>query len=163
MNPEWVRFPSLEARDLEGRPRALPDTFATSLSLVIIAFRREQQAMVDTWIAWFSAIAWQHPSLSCYEVPVIATRWSPARPLIERNGPGRENARSSSPYAHRVYRRPAGDRFARQRRREASVSCCANPCRASFPSACFVIPGSRSPSPSPTGSFRRSGDARVTE
>jgi hypothetical protein len=78
-----VRFPRLEARDLEGRARALPDAFAGELNLVIVAFRREQQAMVDTWIAWFSAIALQHPTLGCYEVPVIATRWSPARPLID--------------------------------------------------------------------------------
>src|SRR5680860_90873 len=78
-----VRFPRLEARDLEGRALALPDAFAGELNLVIVAFRRDQQAMVDTWTAWFSKIALQHPTLGLYEVPVIATRWSPARPLID--------------------------------------------------------------------------------
>lgn len=36
--------------------------------------------MVDSWVTWFDTIATQHPYLRCYEVPVIATRWSPGRP-----------------------------------------------------------------------------------
>jgi len=78
-----IRFPHLEARDLEGRARTLPGDFSGTPSLVVVAFRREQQAMVDTWVAWFDTIATDHPGLRCYEVPVIATRWSPARPVID--------------------------------------------------------------------------------
>ena len=78
-----MRFPRLAARDLEGQGRSLPDDFAGAFNLVVVAFRREQQSMVDTWIAWFDTIAAQHPDLRCYEVPVIATRWSPARPVID--------------------------------------------------------------------------------
>ena len=78
-----MRFPRLAARDLEGRVRSLPDDFAGTCNLVVVAFRREQQSMVDSWIAWFDGIAAQHPGVRCYEVPVIATRWSPARPVID--------------------------------------------------------------------------------
>ena len=78
-----MRFPRLEARDLEGRGRSLPDDFSGTHNLVVVAFRREQQSMVDSWIAWFDTIAAQHPGLRCYEVPVIATRWSLARPVID--------------------------------------------------------------------------------
>src|SRR4051812_2977477 len=39
--------------------------------------------MVDSWVAWFETIAAEHPTLQCYEVPVIATRWSPARGVID--------------------------------------------------------------------------------
>ena len=78
-----IRFPHLAARDLEGRSLELPDAFSGASNLVIVAFRREQQAMVDSWVAWWEAIAAEYPSLRCYEIPVIATRWSPARPVID--------------------------------------------------------------------------------
>ena len=77
------RFPRLDARDLEGRQRSLPDDFEGSSNLVVVAFRREQQAMVDSWIAWFEGIAAANPELRCYEIPVLATRWSPARGFID--------------------------------------------------------------------------------
>lgn len=78
-----MRFPRLAARDLEGRVRSLPDDFAGTCNVVVVAFRREQQSMVDSWIAWFDTIAAQHPGVRCYEVPVIAARWSLARPVID--------------------------------------------------------------------------------
>ena len=39
--------------------------------------------MVDSWVAWWETIAAEHPSLRCYEIPVIAARWSPARAVID--------------------------------------------------------------------------------
>jgi hypothetical protein len=77
-----VGFPHLAARDLEGRALELPRDFSGPANLVIVAFRRQQQSMVDSWVAWFESIAAEYPALRCYEVPVIATRWSPARPFI---------------------------------------------------------------------------------
>ena len=78
-----LRFPDLAARDLQGRALSLPNDFAGTSNVVVIAFRREQQPAVDSWIAWFESIAVEHPGLRCYEVPVLATRWSPARPFID--------------------------------------------------------------------------------
>ena len=78
-----VGFPHLAARDLEGRSLELPDAFLGASNLVIVAFRREQQAMVDSWVAWWETVAAEHPSLGHYEIPVIATRWSPARRVID--------------------------------------------------------------------------------
>ena len=78
-----IRFPHMAARDLEGRSLELPDAFSGASNLVVVAFRREQQAMVDSWVAWWETIAAEHPSLRCFEIPVIATRWSPARAAID--------------------------------------------------------------------------------
>jgi hypothetical protein len=78
-----LEFPNLLARDLEGRAVPLPDDRSGEHSLVIVAFRREQQPIVDSWIAWFESIATECPTLRCYELAVIATRWSPARPFID--------------------------------------------------------------------------------
>jgi len=77
------RFPRLDSRDLEGRGRVLPDDFEGSSNLVLVAFRREQQGMVDTWVAWFEGISAAYPGLRCYEVPVLATPWSAARGFID--------------------------------------------------------------------------------
>lgn len=61
----------------------LPAGFAGEQNIVLVAFRREQQAAVDSWIAWYTSVAADHPGLRVYEVPVIATRWSPGRAMID--------------------------------------------------------------------------------
>ena len=78
-----VRFPRLAARDLEGGRVDLPDDFGGEWNLVVVAFRRDQQVLVDSWIAWFEGVRADHPTLRCYEIPVLATRWSPARRFID--------------------------------------------------------------------------------
>ena len=77
------RFPALAARNLEGEDVALPACFTGEQNLVLVAFRREQQTAVDSWIEWYTAVAGEHPGLHVYEVPVIATRWSPGRAMID--------------------------------------------------------------------------------
>jgi len=77
------RFPVLAARDLEGTAVELPTGFAGERNLVMVAFRREQQAAVDSWIGWYSTVVDDHPGLRAYEVPVIATKWSPGRGMID--------------------------------------------------------------------------------
>jgi hypothetical protein len=61
----------------------LPAGFAGEHNIVLVAFRREQQGAVDSWIAWYTGVAADHPGLRAYEVPVIATRWSPGRAMID--------------------------------------------------------------------------------
>src|SRR3954470_760062 len=78
-----IRFPKLMARDLEDRARTIPDDFEGGLNLILVAFRREQQPTVDSWVEWYETIASDHPTLRCYEMPVIATRWAPARRVID--------------------------------------------------------------------------------
>ena len=112
-----IRFPHLAARDLEGRALELPDAFSGASNLVIVAFRREQQAMVDSWVAWWETIAAEHPSLRCYEIPVIATRWSPARAVIDGGmAQAVRDAGGAPSHAHGLHRRAARDRRARDRR-----------------------------------------------
>ena len=88
-NPALVRmlgyesFEELAARNLEGTAVELPAGFTGEHNLVMVAFRREQQTAVDSWIAWYTSVADAYPGLRAYEVPVIATRWSPARSMID--------------------------------------------------------------------------------
>jgi hypothetical protein len=45
-----VSFPQLAARDLGGREVALPAGLPGERNVVIVAFRREQQRLVDSWV-----------------------------------------------------------------------------------------------------------------
>ncbi len=63
-------FPSVAGINLEGEEILLPDGFAGRLNLVAVAFEREQQADVDTWIGASETLASER-DLRFYEVPTI--------------------------------------------------------------------------------------------
>jgi len=77
------RFPVLAARDLERTDRTLPDDLSGTWNLVVVAFRRQHQQLVDQWVAWHAGVAPERPGFECWEVPVLATLWSPARSFID--------------------------------------------------------------------------------
>lgn len=78
-----LRFPQIEARDLRRRHVALPQGFEGERNVALVAFRREHQALVDSWVPWLERQAAGDPGLRFYELPVIGTAWSPARPVID--------------------------------------------------------------------------------
>ena len=81
MNEEPL-FPRIQARDLTGAKRWLPEAFEGANNLVFIAFRREQQTLIDSWTSWMASHA-ASGDIVTYEVPVIARHWAPLRPLID--------------------------------------------------------------------------------
>ena len=84
--PAWTggdRFPSLAAQDLERTPRQLPEAFAGEWNLVVVAFRRQHQTLVDAWVTWHGTVARSRPGFECFEVPVLGSIWSPARSFID--------------------------------------------------------------------------------
>jgi hypothetical protein len=84
MNAVSASFPPLSARDLDGREVALPAGFAGERNVVLVAFQRAHQRLVDTWVPWLEEQAAADPGLRFYELPTIGLRWSPARRLIDR-------------------------------------------------------------------------------
>ena len=64
-----VQFPDVVGADLEGKEVLLPTGLAGQRNLVAVAFEREQQAVVDTWITSMEPLLAQHPELRFYEVP----------------------------------------------------------------------------------------------
>lgn len=80
---EPVKFPRLRARDLEGLDIDLPDAFAGDRNIVAVAFRREHQDLVDTWVSWFESQSSRDPGLRFYELPTIGRIWSPVRRFID--------------------------------------------------------------------------------
>lgn len=65
-------FPRAVGSNLEGRTFALPFDLEGKRNVVVVAFKREQQADVDTWMPFLKQTAAAHPELRVYEVPTLA-------------------------------------------------------------------------------------------
>jgi hypothetical protein len=76
-------FPRLRARNLEGVDVVLPDGFVGDRNVVAIAFQRNQQSLVDSWIPWFEEQEAVDPGLRFYELPTIGRIWAPVRNVID--------------------------------------------------------------------------------
>lgn len=62
---------------------ALPDAFEGERNVVLVAFLRRHQPLVDSWVPWLEDEARRDPGLRFYELPTIARRWAPLRPFID--------------------------------------------------------------------------------
>ena len=76
-------FPQLTARDLEGHEVALPGGLPTELTVVLVAFRREQQRLVDSWVPRLEDLIGRFPRVGFVELPVIGLLWAPGRRAID--------------------------------------------------------------------------------
>ena len=76
-------FPTVEGSNLDGRTMRLPQAFEGSLNLVIVAFKREQQADVDTWMPQALALQQATPGLKVYELPVLGRGYRLLRGFID--------------------------------------------------------------------------------
>jgi hypothetical protein len=65
------RFPQLQASNLEKRSLNLPGDFEGSRNLLLVAFQREQQAQVDTWLGEMKRFEEADPGFRYYELPTI--------------------------------------------------------------------------------------------
>ena len=63
-------FPPLTATNLEGTTLSLPADFAGERNLLLIAFQREQQKNVDTWLHQMKRFE-SSPGFRYYELPTI--------------------------------------------------------------------------------------------
>lgn len=77
------RFPAIQARSLEREHYDLPGEFEGRRNVAVVAFRREQQQQVDTWLPFLLALEAEHADLRVYEIPAISSRWGPARWFID--------------------------------------------------------------------------------
>jgi hypothetical protein len=81
--PSNIAFPSLSARDLQGLDVLLPTAFAGERNVVLVAFERRHQALVDSWVPWLEEHAGSDPGLRFYELPTIGRIWAPMRRFID--------------------------------------------------------------------------------
>jgi hypothetical protein len=65
-------FPETEGTNLEGKKFVLPRDFEGKLNIVFVAFQREQQLAVNTWLPTADLLESIHPKLRYYELPTIS-------------------------------------------------------------------------------------------
>jgi len=78
-----IRFPKVDGSNLESRRFSLPAEFEGELNIVLVAFRREQQADVDTWVPFLKATAGRHAAVRAYELPTLSRGYRVMRGFID--------------------------------------------------------------------------------
>ena len=92
-----ARFPKLTATNLENREFHLPQDFAGERNLVLIAFQRDQQKSLDTWLREMPRFQQADAGFQYYELPTIDRLNGLARWFIDsgmRRGIPDKNARA---------------------------------------------------------------------
>lgn len=76
-------FPTLQARNLNGRTITLPAELGGARNIVLVAFRRWHQDLIDAWFPYLETLLAAHPELRAYELPMIGGLYTLARPFID--------------------------------------------------------------------------------
>jgi carbon monoxide dehydrogenase subunit G len=74
---------AMSGRSLDGRSYELPGDLAKPYNLLVVAFRREQQALVDRWLPWLIELEHRRSDVAVYELPVLSSVYGPARWFID--------------------------------------------------------------------------------
>jgi hypothetical protein len=71
------QFPRVEGTNLGGRRFSLPGDFEAAFNVVLVAFRREQQADVDSWLPFLREQRIVERGARVYELPTLnrSYRW----------------------------------------------------------------------------------------
>jgi hypothetical protein len=77
------RFPVIEAETLRGRRLRLPDQLKGERNLLLVAYEREQQADIDTWLTVLETMADSIPAFAYYELPTIGSNFKFMRAVID--------------------------------------------------------------------------------
>ncbi len=73
----------LSGRALDGQEYELPGDLAKQHNFLVVAFRREQQRVVDQWLPWLIDLQQRRSDVTVYEVPVLSSEYGPARRFID--------------------------------------------------------------------------------
>ncbi len=77
------RLPTLSGRSLEGRDLVLPRDLPKPHNLLVAAFHREQQSLVDSWLPWLTELERDRGDVAVFELPIISARYGPVRAFID--------------------------------------------------------------------------------
>ncbi len=76
-------FPALAARNLCREDVTLPNAFDGDRNVVVVAFRRDHQTAVDSWVPWLEERAANDTGFRYFEIPTIGRIWAPLRNFID--------------------------------------------------------------------------------
>jgi len=66
-----LQFPALEGHDIDGRKLIVPADLEGRYNLVLVAYERQHQRLVDSWLGSARKLERRHDHLRVYEVPLI--------------------------------------------------------------------------------------------
>jgi hypothetical protein len=70
-----TKFPTISAETLAGTRLTLPDAAEGNITLIVIAFKREAQAQLDSWLRPYLQEFGTKPGFTFYEIPMLALYW----------------------------------------------------------------------------------------
>ena len=73
----------LAGRALDGKEYRLPGDLAKRHNFLVVAFRREQQLLVDQWLPWLIDLEQGRSDVAAFELPVLSSVYGPARWFID--------------------------------------------------------------------------------
>jgi hypothetical protein len=76
-------FPTVQGENLSGRQMMLPKDFDGKANIVIVAFQREQQLLVNSWIPVIQQLEKKYPEIHSYELPTISTGYKLMKWIID--------------------------------------------------------------------------------
>ena len=82
-DPALPQFPVTKGENLNGREFDIPAGFDGQFNILLVAFLRQQQADVDTWLDAARDIAADHPNVEYYELPTLSSAWGLMRGWID--------------------------------------------------------------------------------
>ena len=78
-----LRFPKVDGTNLEGRRFSLPVDFEGEFNIVFVAFRREQQNDVDSWLPFARERTASDARVRAYELPTLNRSYRMVRGFID--------------------------------------------------------------------------------
>ena len=66
--PAKIVLPTVKSADLNGKPFVLPDDFSAPRTLLLIAFEREHQDLIDGWVA---GLKLSPEAADWFELPIV--------------------------------------------------------------------------------------------
>ena len=76
-------FPEVSAKTLEGKPAKIPDDAKGRVTLVTVAFLRESQSQLDSWLNPFYETFGKRDGFMFYEVPMISSGYKFMKLVID--------------------------------------------------------------------------------
>jgi hypothetical protein len=78
-----ITFPTISSSNLEGNKFELPQDFKGKLNIILIAFQREQQDLVEEWLPFLDDLARKNPDIAFYELPTLNISYILVRRVID--------------------------------------------------------------------------------
>src|SRR6056297_1088864 len=69
------KFPSIEAETLSQKKVVFPEVTKGKYALILVAFRRQTQGQVDSWLDPFIREFGENEEITFYEIPMISNNW----------------------------------------------------------------------------------------